>query len=201
MTGINIEDLAKKAAAARQERSESYISNYTRAADEAFDLITSDIESRLEEGVTSGKYTIPVFTWVSGRDNSDENRVRFGMVDGESDGLHIRTLTNPRNIPLESQLLQRLRRFLNQDQSDEQRFRTKVFMNHDRNDNSMWHIFVVLPREGESEDTSSRRDRQNQRYPGRFAASFHQRGQGQQRYGGRGGSSRGRGGFRPRPRF
>jgi hypothetical protein len=123
---------------ARGENSNSRLEQYSKARDEAFDLMTDGIMDRIKDAAGNGKFRYPIYRWENtprfqkdsseGQNESeqseqhDETKVFFGNSSDGKNGLHIMSLINPKGIDRQHSLITKLREFFNSgsDQSAEE---------------------------------------------------------------------------------
>jgi hypothetical protein len=111
---------------ARGENSNSRLEQYTKARDEAFDLITDGVMDRIKEAAGNGKFRYPIYRWQNTprfqKESSDEGqkdtedddtKVFFGNSADGKNGLHIMSLINPKGIDRQHSLITKLREFFN----------------------------------------------------------------------------------------
>ncbi len=140
---------------ARGENSNSRLEQYTKARDEAFDLMTDGVMDRIKEAAGNGKFRYPIYRWQntprfkndssegqkdSSEGNSqdeDDTKVFFGNSADGKNGLHIMSLINPKGIDRQHSLITKLREFFNSgsEQSSED----------DRRDNQLKVYFEPHP--------------------------------------------------------
>jgi hypothetical protein len=138
---------------ARGENSNSRLEQYTKARDEAFDLMTDGVMDRIKEAAGNGKFRYPIYRWQntprfqndssdlqkdsSEKSEEDDTKVFFGNSADEKNGLHIMSLINPKGIDRQHSLITKLREFFNSgtEQSSEE----------DRRDNQLKVYFESHP--------------------------------------------------------
>ena len=114
---MSAKELFEQSQRKRNSINESYLNDHKVACNEAFDLITNDLEQKMQENVENGKQSWPIFTWTRA---DDEQTVRFGSTETRPNGFHIRQLLHPRDIiPYEETLLGRLKAKVNENSEGE----------------------------------------------------------------------------------
>jgi len=115
---------------ARGENSNSRLEQYTKARDEAFDLMTDGVMDRIKEAAGNGKFRYPIYRWENSprfqkessegqKESSDEaeqhndTKVFFGNSSDGKNGLHVMSLINPKGIDRQHSLITKLREFFN----------------------------------------------------------------------------------------
>jgi hypothetical protein len=122
---------------ARGENSNSRLEQYTKARDEAFDLMTDGVMDRIKEAAGNGKFRYPIYRWENSprfqkdssegqkdssegqKDSSeeaeqhDDTKVFFGNSADGKNGLHVMSLINPKGIDRQHSLITKLREFFN----------------------------------------------------------------------------------------
>jgi hypothetical protein len=111
---------------ARGENSNSRLEQYSKARDEAFDLMTDGVMDRIKEAAGNGKFRYPIYRWENTprfqKESSDEGqkdteeddtKVFFGNSADGKNGLHIMSLINPKGIDRQHSLITKLREFFN----------------------------------------------------------------------------------------
>jgi hypothetical protein len=115
---------------ARGENSNSRLEQYTKARDEAFDLMTDGVMDRIKEAAGNGKFRYPIYRWENSprfqkessegqKDSSEEaeqhndTKVFFGNSSDGKNGLHVMSLINPKGIDRQHSLITKLREFFN----------------------------------------------------------------------------------------
>jgi hypothetical protein len=122
---------------ARGENSNSRLEQYTKARDEAFDLMTDGVMDRIKDAAGNGKFRYPIYRWensprfqkesAEGQKNPsegqkesaeeveqhDDAKVFFGNSSDGKNGLHIMSLINPKGIDRQHSLITKLREFFN----------------------------------------------------------------------------------------
>jgi hypothetical protein len=115
---------------ARGENSNSRLEQYTKARDEAFDLMTDGVMDRIKEAARNGKFRYPIYRWENSprfqkessegqKESSDEaeqhndTKVFFGNSSDGKNGLHVMSLINPKGIDRQHSLITKLREFFN----------------------------------------------------------------------------------------
>lgn len=114
---------------ARGENSNSRLEQYTKARDEAFDLMTDGVMDRIKEAAGNGKFRYPIYRWENsprfqkesseGQKESSEQsehndtKVFFGNSSDGKNGLHVMSLINPKGIDRQHSLITKLREFFN----------------------------------------------------------------------------------------
>jgi hypothetical protein len=112
---------------ARGENSNGRLEQYTKARDEAFNLITDGVMDRIKEAAGNGKFRYPIYRWQntprfqkddeqkqeSTEESQDETKVFFGNSPDGKNGLHIMSLINPKGIDRQHSLITKLREFFN----------------------------------------------------------------------------------------
>lgn len=114
---------------ARGENSNSRLEQYTKARDEAFDLMTDGVMDRIKEAARNGKFRYPIYRWENTprfqKDSSDgqkdseqseqqdDTKVFFGNSADGKNGLHLMSLINPKGIDRQHSLITKLREFFN----------------------------------------------------------------------------------------
>lgn len=114
---------------ARGENSNSRLEQYTKARDEAFDLMTDGVMDRIKEAAGDGKFRYPIYRWQNTprfqkessedqkdseqTDQPDDTKVFFGNSADGKNGLHIMSLINPKGIDRQHSLIAKLREFFN----------------------------------------------------------------------------------------
>lgn len=114
---------------ARGENSNSRLEQYTKARDEAFDLMTDGVMDRIKEAAGNGKFRYPIYRWENTprfqKDSSedqkesdqteqqDDTKVFFGNSSDGKNGLHLMSLINPKGIDRQHSLITKLREFFN----------------------------------------------------------------------------------------
>ena len=115
---------------ARGENSNSRLEQYTKARDEAFDLMTDGVMDRIKEAAGNGKFRYPIYRWENSprfqKDSSEgqkesseeaeqhnDTKVFFGNSSDGKNGLHIMSLINPKGIDRQHSLITKLREFFN----------------------------------------------------------------------------------------
>lgn len=122
---------------ARGENSNSRLEQYTKARDEAFDLMTDGVMDRIKDAAGNGKFRYPIYRWENSprfqknpsegqkesadpqKDSSeeveqhDDAKVFFGNSSDGKNGLHIMSLINPKGIDRQHSLITKLREFFN----------------------------------------------------------------------------------------
>jgi hypothetical protein len=121
---------------ARGENSNSRLEQYTRARDEAFDLMTDGVMDRIKEAARNGKFRYPIYRWQNTSrfqkesseaqnesseaqkeseqsEDKDDTKVFFGNSSDGKNGLHIMSLINPKGIDRQHSLITKLREFFN----------------------------------------------------------------------------------------
>jgi hypothetical protein len=143
---------------ARGENSNGRLEQYTKARDEAFDLMTDGVMDRIKDAASNGKFRYPIYRWVNtprfqkdsvedSKEQSkeqpenpeDDTKVFFGNSDEGRNGLHIMSLINPKGIDPQHSLITKLREFFNssvEDSTDDERRENQLkvyFENHPLN--------------------------------------------------------------------
>ena len=116
---------------ARGENSNSRLEQYTKARDEAFDLMTDGVMDRIKDAAGNGKFRYPIYRWhntprfqkdssedqknseQSESEQQDDTKVFFGNSADGKNGLHIMSLINPKGIDRQHSLITKLREFFN----------------------------------------------------------------------------------------
>jgi hypothetical protein len=115
---------------ARGENSNSRLEQYTKARDEAFDLMTDGVMDRIKDAARNGKFRYPIYRWENSprfqkessegqKESSDEaeqhndTKVFFGNSSDGKNGLHVMSLINPKGIDRQHSLITKLREFFN----------------------------------------------------------------------------------------
>ena len=117
---------------ARGENSNSRLEQYTKARDEAFDLMTDGVMDRIKDAAGNGKFRYPIYRWENSprfqKDSSegqkessesqeqseqDDTKVFFGNSTDGKNGLHVMSLINPKGIDRQHSLITKLREFFN----------------------------------------------------------------------------------------
>jgi len=117
---------------ARGENSNSRLEQYTKARDEAFDLMTDSVMDRIKDAAGNGKFRYPIYRWENSprfqkdssegqKDSSesqeqseqDDTKVFFGNSTDGKNGLHVMSLINPKGIDRQHSLITKLREFFN----------------------------------------------------------------------------------------
>lgn len=113
---------------ARGENSNSRLEQYTKARDEAFDLMTDGVMDRIKDAAGNGKFRYPIYRWENsprfqkesseGQKESEEaehndTKVFFGNSSDGKNGLHVMSLINPKGIDRQHSLITKLREFFN----------------------------------------------------------------------------------------
>ena len=117
---------------ARGENSNGRLEQYTKARDEAFDLMTDGVMDRIKEAATNGKFRYPIYRWQNSpriqkdstedqnqtpnpeqSEQQDDTKVFFGNSADGKNGLHIMSLINPKGIDRQHSLITKLREFFN----------------------------------------------------------------------------------------
>jgi hypothetical protein len=115
---------------ARGENSNSRLEQYTKARDEAFDLMTDGVMDRIKEAAGNGKFRYPIYRWENSprfqkessegqKESSEEaeqhndTKVFFGNSSDGKNGLHVMSLINPKGIDRQHSLITKLREFFN----------------------------------------------------------------------------------------
>jgi hypothetical protein len=139
---------------ARGENSNSRLEQYSKARDEAFDLMTDGVMDRIKEAAGDGKFRYPIYRWQNTprfqkessedqkdsvqAEQQDDIKVFFGNSTDGKNGLHIMSLINPKGIDRQHSLITKLRDFFNSgvvhSDSDE-----------DRRDNQLKVYFELHP--------------------------------------------------------
>ena len=134
MTSVSVTELRNIALKARGENSNGRLEQYTKARDEAFDLMTDSVMDHIKEAAGNGKFRYPIYRWENTPrfiktlteqadqpeqpEKQDDTKVFFGnSLDGK-DGLHIMSLINPKGIDRQHSLITKLREFFNSDTTD-----------------------------------------------------------------------------------
>jgi hypothetical protein len=136
---------------ARGENSNSRLEQYTKARDEAFDLMTDGVMDRIKEAAGNGKFRYPIYRWQNTprfqKESSDEGqkdteeddtKVFFGNSADGKNGLHIMSLINPKGIDRPHSLITKLREFFNSGSE-------KSSTEDDRRDNQLKVYFEPHP--------------------------------------------------------
>jgi hypothetical protein len=136
---------------ARGENSNSRLEQYTKARDEAFDLMTDGVMDRIKEAAGNGKFRYPIYRWQNTprfqKESSDEGqkdteeddtKVFFGNSADGKNGLHIMSLINPKGIDRQHSLITKLREFFNSGSE-------KSSTEDDRRDNQLKVYFEPHP--------------------------------------------------------
>ena len=116
---------------ARGENSNGRLEQYTKARDEAFNLITDGVMERIKEAASNGKFRYPIYRWQNTprfqkdsteeqkqeetEESNDDTKVFFGNSADGKNGLHIMSLINPKGIDRHHSLITKLREFFNSD--------------------------------------------------------------------------------------
>lgn len=115
---------------ARGENSNSRLEQYTKARDEAFDLMTDGVMDRIKEAARNGKFRYPIYRWkntprfqtnssedqkesTEDAEQNDDTKVFFGNSADGKNGLHLMSLINPKGIDRQHSLITKLREFFN----------------------------------------------------------------------------------------
>lgn len=115
---------------ARGENSNSRLEQYTKARDEAFDLMTDGVMANIKDAAGNGKFRYPIYRWENGprlqKDSSEaqkdsfeeaeqqnDTKVFFGNSSDGKNGLYIMSLINPKGIDRQHSLITKLREFFN----------------------------------------------------------------------------------------
>ena len=115
---------------ARGENSNSRLEQYTKARDEAFDLMTDGVMDRIKEAAGNGKFRYPIYRWENSprfqkessegqkesseeAEQKDDTKVFFGNSSDGKNGLHVMSLINPKGIDRQHSLITKLREFFN----------------------------------------------------------------------------------------
>ena len=116
---------------ARGENSNSRLEQYTKARDEAFDLMTDGVMDRIKEAASNGKFRYPIYRWQNSpkfqketpsdpqkqsseeAEQHDDTKVFFGNSADGKNGLHVMSLINPKGIDRQHSLITKLREFFN----------------------------------------------------------------------------------------
>jgi len=115
---------------ARGENSNSRLEQYTKARDEAFDLMTDGVMDRIKEAAGNGKFRYPIYRWentprfqknssddqkesAEESEQKDDIKVFFGNSADGKNGLHLMSLINPKGIDRQHSLITKLREFFN----------------------------------------------------------------------------------------
>ena len=109
---------------ARGENSNSRLEQYTKARDEAFDLMTDGVMDRIKDAAGNGKFRYPIYRWENSPrfqketsseevEQHDDAKVFFGNSSDGKNGLHIMSLINPKGIDRQHSLITKLREFFN----------------------------------------------------------------------------------------
>jgi len=114
---------------ARGENSNGRLEQYTKARDEAFDLMTDGVMDRIKEAAGNGKFRYPIYRWQNTprvqkdsteeqpnpeqSDQPDDTKLFFGNSADGKNGLHIMSLINPKGIDRQHSLITKLRDFFN----------------------------------------------------------------------------------------
>lgn len=114
---------------ARGENSNGRLEQYTKARDEAFNLITDGVMDRIKEAAGNGKFRYPIYRWQNTprfqkdssdsqkqedtEESKDDTKVFFGNSADGKNGLHIMSLINPKGIDRQHSLITKLREFFN----------------------------------------------------------------------------------------
>ena len=115
---------------ARGENSNGRLEQYTKARDEAFNLITDGVMDRIKDAAGNGKFRYPIYRWQNTpnrfqkdsteeqkqeetEESNDDTKVFFGNSTDNKNGLHIMSLINPKGIDRQHSLITKLRDFFN----------------------------------------------------------------------------------------
>ena len=125
---------------ARGENSNSRLEQYTKARDEAFDLMTDGVMDRIKEAASNGKFRYPIYRWENSprfqketssegqketssegqketpseeAEQHNDTKVFFGNSSDGKNGLHVMSLINPKGIDRQHSLITKLREFFN----------------------------------------------------------------------------------------
>ena len=117
---------------ARGENSNSRLEQYTKARDEAFDLMTDSVMDRIKDAAGNGKFRYPIYRWENSprfqkessegqkessesqeQSEQDDTKVFFGNSTDGKNGLHVMSLINPKGIDRQHSLITKLREFFN----------------------------------------------------------------------------------------
>ena len=118
---------------ARGENSNGRLEQYTKARDEAFDLMTDSVMDRIKDAASNGKFRYPIYRWIntprfkkdSEKDDEESKEESKEYSDNQEDdtkvffgGLHIMSLINPKGIDRQHSLITKLRDFFNSSEEE-----------------------------------------------------------------------------------
>jgi len=166
-------ELRKLSLDARRENSNERQERYTKARDEAFEILTDGVMERIKVAATEGKFRYPIYRWTNqpkahvaveaGESVVDDGeatgvpeatQLTFGNDEGGVNGLHIMALVQPTGIKYEDTLMAKLREYFNSqvpsaegnDEQTDKRNQLRVYFQRHQKNPRLCAIFVSWDR-------------------------------------------------------
>jgi len=125
-------ELRKLSLDARRENSNERHERYSKARDEAFEILTDGVMDKIKNAAKEGRFRYPIYRWTNVSkhvseqvaehivDDAETNgipeatQLTFGNDESGKNGLHIMALVQPTGIGYDETLMARLRDYFNQ---------------------------------------------------------------------------------------